>query len=64
MLSQEQKDEEKTTITVNAMFCDHHGNNWKVIRLIPGGKLELFDKARCYFSTRYHREVKEWTRIR
>lgn len=49
-------------IRVGDKFSDGR-NTWKVIGVLPGGKLELFDKERCYFSTRYHREVREWTRV-
>lgn len=28
-----------------------------------GGKIELFDKERCMFTDRWHREVKDWERV-
>lgn len=36
---------------------------WKVIEVKPGGKLELFDKVRCYFQMRYHKDVMQWQRV-
>jgi hypothetical protein len=36
---------------------------WEVIRTLPGGKLDLLDRERTYFSMRYHREVKMWERV-
>lgn len=35
----------------------------EVIRTLPGGKIELFDRANTRFTDRYHREVKTWERI-
>jgi len=49
-------------IHVGDRFSDGR-NVWQVIEVKPGGKLELFDKERCYFSMRYHREVREWERL-
>lgn len=36
---------------------------WEVIRTLPGGKVDLFDRQRSYFTMRYHREVKHWERV-
>lgn len=36
---------------------------WAVIELKPGGRLELFCKARSSFQSRYHREVRTWERM-
>jgi hypothetical protein len=35
---------------------------WEVIETKPGGKVELFNKARASFQSRYHREVRLWER--
>lgn len=49
-------------IRVNDLFND--GNKiWRVIRVLPGGKLDLFCDAQTRFSLRYHREVKSWERV-
>jgi hypothetical protein len=44
-------------------LLDSAGNRWLVCRTLPGGKVELYDAARTYFCTRYHREVKTWARV-
>lgn len=36
---------------------------WKVIETLPGGRLELFNKASGLFQSRYHREVSTWQRV-
>lgn len=36
---------------------------WEVIRVLPGGKLDLFDKQRSMFSMYYHRQVEHWERV-
>lgn len=36
---------------------------YEVISTKPGGKVELFDRARSRFTDRWHREVKEWERV-
>jgi hypothetical protein len=36
---------------------------FEVIRVLPGGKLDLFDRARSRFTMRYHREVRTWERV-
>lgn len=51
------------TITVGDKFHDGNGSEWKVIELVPGGKLELFNKSESRFCIRYHREVSNWARI-
>lgn len=38
------------------------GQTLEVIETKPGGKIELFDRERCRFHNRYHREVREWER--
>lgn len=52
---------EKIIIRAGDRFSDGR-NIWKVIRVLPGGKLDLFDEKRTYFQMRYHREVREWQR--
>lgn len=49
-------------IHVGDCLVDHQGNEWKVITCLPGGRLDLFDKVRCYFFSTYHRHVKDWKR--
>ena len=36
---------------------------WEVIRTLPGGKIELFDRVKTRFHDRYHREIKDWARV-
>lgn len=50
-------------IRVGDQFRTLSGMVWKVIETKPGGKLELFNEAGCYFSTRLYRDVREWERV-
>ena len=43
-------------------LTDPQGNNWRVLRTMPGGKLELCDDTRKRLGMFYHREVKFWER--
>lgn len=52
----------KRPIRVGDKFSDGK-HVWEVIETKPGGKLELFDKKRCYFQMRYHKDLKQWQRI-
>jgi hypothetical protein len=36
---------------------------YEVIGTKPGGRLELFDRARCRFTDRWHRDIKDWERV-
>lgn len=36
---------------------------YEVIGTKPGGKIELFDRAKTRFTDRWHREVKQWERV-
>lgn len=50
-------------IRVGDKFNDGAGHVWEVIECYPGGKIDLIDRARTYFSMRYHWEVRDWTRL-
>lgn len=39
------------------------GTVWKVIRIRPGGVVELFNEAQSRFQDRKHREVLQWERL-
>lgn len=52
-----------SAIRVGDKFSDGHGHVWEVIRTLPGGKLDMMDRARTYFCMRYHRDVCTWDRV-
>jgi hypothetical protein len=52
-----------SVIRVGDKFSDGHGNIWEVIATLPGGKLDMLDRARTYFCMRYHRDVRAWERV-
>jgi hypothetical protein len=54
--------EEKVVIRVGDKFTDGR-NIWKIIRTMPGGKLDLFCEASCRFVMKYHRDVRTWDRV-
>jgi|SRR5579872_967767 len=54
---------EKKVIRVGDRFYDSKRNIWEVTGTRPGGKLEMFDRARSYQCDRYHRDVKDWERV-
>lgn len=39
-------------------FADRDGHIWKVIRVIPFGKLDLFDHARSLFNMEYTKDFR------
>ena len=49
-------------IRVGDTFKTPSGFVEEVIRVLPGGKIDLFDRERCRFHMRYHRDVKTWER--
>lgn len=53
----------RTTIVKGDRFRMPSGSEWKVIGTRPGGVVELFNKAECRFSDRYHYEVIQWERV-
>jgi hypothetical protein len=52
----------KTIIRIGDKF--RQGESvYEVIGTKPGGKLELFDRAKTRFTDRQHSEVKNWERV-
>jgi hypothetical protein len=50
-------------INIGDKFSDGRGNIWEVIDRFPGGKLDMLDRKRTYFCTRYHKDVIQWERV-
>jgi hypothetical protein len=51
-------------IRVGDKFKSQSGTIWEVIRTIPGGKLDLFDRDKTRFAMYYHRQVREMERVK
>lgn len=45
-------------IQVGSKWKDKGDNVWEVVRLVPGGKVELFDRQRIWFSDTYQYEMR------
>lgn len=45
-------------IQIGSLWKNKSGNIWKVIRLLPGGKVELFDKDRVWFNDTYQYQMR------
>lgn len=52
---------QRTTIQVGDKF-NRNGVTFEVIGTLPGGKVDLFDRANTRFVTKLHKEVKLWDR--
>jgi hypothetical protein len=52
----------RTAIHPGDKLTDPQGNVWRVLRTMPGGKLDLIDDTRKRLGMFYHREVKLWER--
>ncbi len=53
---------EQSAIRVGDKFETASGL-WEVIRTLPGGRIELFDRQKTRFLNSYHRIVKTWERV-
>lgn len=40
-----------------------NGVVYEVVGTKIGGKVELFDRERCMFTDRWHRDVREWEQV-
>lgn len=58
------KEQRPLPIRVGDEFRMSTGSVWKVIETRPGGKLELFNEAECRFASLYHRDVRQWERVK
>lgn len=43
-------------------LIDETGHIWHVCRVLPGGKVEIYDADRSRFSTMPHKTVRYWKR--
>lgn len=54
-----------TPIREGDCFQDFKGHIWRVIRTLPGGKVDLFDRDRSYFIGTTHQQLRlgQWKRV-
>jgi hypothetical protein len=52
----------RTAIHPGDKLTDPQGNVWRVLRTMPGGKIDLIDYTRKRLGMFNHREVKLWER--
>lgn len=45
-------------IQMGSIWKDKSGNLWEVVRLLPGGKVELFDRQRVWFTDKWQYQIR------
>lgn len=45
-------------IQLGSKWKDKAGNVWEVVRLLPGGKVELFDRQRVWFTDNWQYQIR------